>query len=132
MLTRRPFASIPLALLFVVAGVGHFTNADEFAAIVPAFLPWPHLITYVTGVMEIALGVGLLAERSRRASGLLTAAFLVAVFPANINMAVNRITVLGMPDDSLYLYGRLPLQAVLIGWALWVARPVAAAVDPEG
>ncbi|MCO4748367.1 MAG: hypothetical protein KC912_26470, partial [Proteobacteria bacterium] len=94
-------------------------------------LPWPYAITYVTGVMELALGLALLGEPSRRTAGLLTAAFLVAVFPANVNMAVNRIIVLDMPDDPVYLYGRLPLQAVLIGWALWVARPLGDSTDTE-
>lgn len=113
---------VPLAALMVGAGIAHFTADDDFASIVPAALPAPHAIVYVTGVMEVLFGLGLLVERSRRLTALALIAFFVAVFPSNINMAVNRIPAFGASTDPLVLYGRLPFQFVLIGWAWVIAR----------
>lgn len=113
---------VPLAALMVSAGIGHFVFDDDFASIVPAALPAPYAIVYVTGVMEILLGLGLLVDRTRRPTALALIPFLVAVFPANVNMAVNAIPAFGASTDPWLLYGRLPLQLVLIGWAWWVAR----------
>jgi len=48
------------ALFFILAGVAHFISDDKFAAIVPPFLPFPYFIVWVTGLMEIAMGVMLL------------------------------------------------------------------------
>ena len=70
----------------------------------------------VAGLSEIAGGIGLLIPALRRAAAWGLVALLVAVFPANVYMA--------MEQPNLLLWGRLPLQIVLIWWVLWCTRPM--------
>ncbi len=109
---------------FMVAiGVGHFVRPEPFVAIVPAWLPWALALVYVSGAAEIALGFGVLHPRTRPVARWLLVALYVAVYPANINMAVNQIQLPGLPPAPVWaLWARLPLQAVLILWALWCTR----------
>lgn len=111
-----------LAAAFACAGVLHFVRPRMFEAIVPPSLPAPRLLVYVSGVAEVAGGLGLLVPSLRVWAGWGLAALLVAVFPANVYMArqaprFRRIA----PRWALML--RLPLQLVLIAWVLWAARP---------
>lgn len=110
-----------LGALMVFAGVMHFTKTDTFARIVPRFLPYHSALVLISGVFEIALGVGLQITRLRRISALGLIALFVAVFPANINMAVQNMPI-GGRHLPLLLWLRLPLQLVLIAWAWWYAR----------
>jgi uncharacterized membrane protein len=117
-----------LALFMIGIGVLHFTAESFFTQIVPPFLPAPRLLVWLSGVAEIALGIGLIPARFRRWAGYGLVALFVAVFPANIYMAVTNLQIQGMPSDfeqpsQLMLWLRLPLQVVLITWALWVSRP---------
>jgi uncharacterized membrane protein len=106
-----------LAVLMVVAGVMHFVAPVGYARIVPRWLPAPRTLVFVSGVFEVLGGVGLLlpATRSFAAWGLIT--LFVAVFPANVNMAVNRIGFGRKPPPLWLLWARLPLQGVLVAWA---------------
>jgi uncharacterized membrane protein len=117
-----------LAGLMISAGVLHFTAERFFSQIVPPFLPAARLLVWVSGVFEIALGLMLLVPRTRRLAGLGLVALYIAVFPANIYMAVENVQLHGMPSwyeqpSPLALWLRLPLQVVLILWALWVSKP---------
>ncbi|MDB5325285.1 MAG: hypothetical protein JWM57_854 [Phycisphaerales bacterium] len=109
----------------MVAGVLHFARPAMYERIIPPSLPWPAALVYLSGWAEIAGGVGLLIPRLRRAAGLGLVALLIAVFPANIYMAVHadRFADPHLPAWALWL--RLPLQFALIAWVLRVARPVA-------
>ena len=106
-----------LGLLFVAAGVNHFLMPDKYVALVPPYLPWPLALVYLSGVAEVALGVHLLIPRfrSRAAWGLI--ALLIAVFPANLHMALNPEQFPDIPPAALWV--RLPLQGVLVAWAYW-------------
>ena len=110
-----------LAVAMVGVGILHFTRAPSFTNIVPAWLPFPLLLVYVSGVCEV--GLGLLVQRTRRWAGLGLIALYVAVFPANINMALH--PELGGDLPHWALYARLPFQVLFIAWAWWVSR-----VDP--
>jgi uncharacterized membrane protein len=114
---------------FVVAGVTHFTNRDFFTSIVPPYLPWPEMLVYVSGVAEIVIGVMLMVPAASQLAGWAAIALLIAVFPANIHMAMNPQL---YPDVSLpALLIRLPLQGVLIALAYWFTRgTVVAAKSP--
>jgi uncharacterized membrane protein len=112
-----------LAVFMVTAGVLHWVTPDPFVKIVPSFLPYPLALVYISGVFEILGGAGLLIPFVSRAAAWGLIALFIAVFPANINMAVNRIHLDGIPDSPWLLWGRLPLQAVLIAWAWWYTRP---------
>src|SRR5579862_4400230 len=81
---------LSFAMMFV--GVSHFTNPEPFVRIVPKALPSPLALVYVSGFFEFLGGAGLLVPRARRAAAWGLVALYVAVFPANVNMAVNHIS----------------------------------------
>ena len=120
--TLRAVVRIALAAFFAVAGVLHFTMTDAFASIVPPALPYPELIVQVTGAMEIAFAAGLLHPATRRSTGWALAAYLLAVLPANIYMAMERIPLGGRELSDVVLWGRVALQFPLIGVVVWASR----------
>jgi uncharacterized membrane protein len=100
----------------------HFVKTDFYLSIMPPYLRWPLALVYVSGVAEIAGGLGVLPVRTRRWAGLGLAALLLAVMPANVHMAINPEAYATLaPGWALYM--RLPLQLALIGWALWATKP---------
>lgn len=108
-----------LGLGLIVAGVGHFVVHDEFLGQVPGWMPVPSLVVWVTGVMEIALGLAVLAWRDRRREvGWAIAAFLVAVFPGNVHQALAGTDAFGL-DTPAARWTRLVFQPPLILLALW-------------
>ena len=130
-MTRRAHAISRWALtLFMVgAGANHFLSPAPYVGMVPAMLPAPyaaivpawlpaHLaLVYVSGVAEILGGLGLILPATRRLAAWGLIALFIAVFPANLNMAVNHLPLGTQPLPSWALWGRLPLQLVLIWWA---------------
>lgn len=110
-----------LALFFVLAGLNHFRNTDFYVKIMPPYLPWHLFFVYLSGFFEIALGALLLIPRQQRVAAWGLIALLVAVFPANIHMAVH--SELYPAISPAMLWARLPLQGVLIAWAYWYTRP---------
>ena len=111
------------AAFFVFAGVSHFTNRDFFIAIVPPYLPWPELLVYISGVAEILFGGMLMFRQTARLAGWGLIALLIAVFPANLHMAMNSGLYPAISPTALWI--RLPLQGVLIALVYWLARPAA-------
>jgi len=103
--------------LFILTGVLHFAIPKVYARIVPPYIPAPMAMVYASGVAEIVGGVGLMVPRWRRAGGWWTIATLVAVFPANLHMALHPEEFPKVPGGRAALLARLPLQAVFIGWA---------------
>ncbi|GGX65932.1 hypothetical protein GCM10011309_15270 [Litorimonas cladophorae] len=111
------------ALFFVLAGVMHFVKVDDFAAIVPPLLPFPKLIVWVTGLMEIAMGVMLLCPHFRANVGVVLGLFLLAVLPANIYMAMAGIGFDDAVASPAALWGRVAFQFPLIAVIYWCTRP---------
>lgn len=114
---------IILAVCMLVAGALHFIASDPFIRIVPGFLPYPAALVYISGVIEILLGLGLLMPPISQSSAWLLVALFIAVYPANLNMAMNHIHIDGVPDGWWFQAIRLPFQFVLIAWAYWYTRP---------
>ena len=112
-----------LASAMVFVGVKHFTSPEPFVRIVPPLLPAPEVLVAVSGAFEILGGVGLLVPQTRRAAAFGLIALYIAVFPANIYMAVNHIPLGDEPVPAWALWLRLPFQAVFIGLAWWFTRP---------
>ncbi|MFN2479652.1 MAG: hypothetical protein ABR615_10850 [Pseudonocardiaceae bacterium] len=121
---RRPTAATGLVVLLTSTGVLHFAAPASFDTIVPAQLPgaartWTHL----SGVAELLVAALIAVPRTRRFGGLLAALLFVAVFPANVKMAIDWF------DRPVWMralaYGRLPLQIVLVLWAVLVYRGAA-------
>jgi len=107
-----------LVVFFVGAGVYHFVNPDFYIRIMPPYLPWHRELVYLSGIFEVVLGVMVLIPRYLRLAGWGLIALLIAVYPANIHMAVNSHLYPEVPA-SFHLI-RLPLQFVFIAWVWWV------------
>jgi uncharacterized membrane protein len=112
-MTLRLLSRYALALLFVGAGIWHFVHPATYLAIMPPRLPAPLSLVYVSGAFEILGGLGLLPTCTRLLAGWGLLALLVAVFPANVYMALIH--------EQLHIpgwvaWGRLPLQLPLLWW----------------
>jgi uncharacterized membrane protein len=112
-------ARLLLGAFFLVAGSLHFLRPKPYVAIVPDALPRRLEIVYASGVAELAGGALVLPARTRRAAGWWLIATLIAVFPANVNMAVNAERFRSVPPSLLW--ARLPVQGLLIAWVWRVA-----------
>jgi uncharacterized membrane protein len=118
---RSERSPLLLAGLLATAGVAHFATPRPFDALVPRALPGsPRAWTYGSGAVELALAAGIGAPRTRAVAAKAAAAFLVGVFPANVQMAVDwRHRPAPLRTAAL---ARLPLQLPLVLWARGVAR----------
>lgn len=116
MMLLMTVARYALALFFISGGVLHFTASTFFVAIMPPYLPWHLELVYVSGICEILGGVGLLVPFARKVAGIGLIALTVAVFPANVHMALSPEQFDTFP--LWLLYARLPLQ-LAIAWSIW-------------
>ena len=112
-----------LAVAIVIVGITHFTVPDQYARIVPPQLPYPYGLVYLSGFYEILGGIGLLVPPVSQATAWGLIALFIAVYPSNINMAVNMIKIDHIPNSPWVHIIRLPLQAVLIAWAWLYTKP---------
>ena len=106
------------ALALVATGLNHFRDPAMYVSIIPPGFPSPRLLVFISGVAELAGGLGLLVPPLRRAAGWGLILLLVAIFPANIYVALHadrfRLPI-------WFAWVRLPLQGVFIAWVWWVA-----------
>lgn len=117
----RSRSTTGLAALLGLSGVLHFVKPEPYVRIVPRQLPRKKELVYVSGVAEVVCAVGLLHPRTRRVAGLASAGLLAAIFPANVQMAVD-LNRKGSPKAKAIGFGRLPLQLPLIRAALKASR----------
>ncbi len=113
---RRIFAA-----LFIVAGALHFIKPQTYEAMMPPWIPMHAESVAVSGVAEIVGGLALIPDRTARIGGLWLIALLVAVFPANVHMAVNPDQIRGLDETGIPNWAfwlRLPLQP-LVMWLIW-------------
>lgn len=110
-----------LALLFVVAGLNHFINMPFYLRIMPPYLPWHLFLVCLSGLIEIALGILLLTPAFTRLAAWGLVALLIAVFPANLHMALNSELFAEYRPFMLWL--RLPFQLVLVALCYWYTLP---------
>ncbi len=110
-----------LGAAFILAGANHFLHPALYVRIMPPYLPWHVFLVGLSGVCEAGLGALLLfpAFTCLAAWGLI--ALLVAVFPANLHMALHAGEFAEFSRVALWV--RLPVQALLIGWVYWHTRP---------
>src|SRR4051812_16852687 len=103
-----------LGLTFLVGGTLHFLRPRAYESIMPRYLPKHRELVFASGVAEIAGGAGVLHRRTARPAGWWLIATLVAIFPANVEMAVHAERFRRIPKPLLW--ARLPLQGALIAW----------------
>jgi uncharacterized membrane protein len=119
----KRIALFGLVVFFTGVGVLHFIDPDSFVAIMPAYLPWHLELVYLSGVFEIGLGLGVLVPKLRVWAGYGLVVLLVAVYPANINMALNAEPFIADGVSLGFIYARLPFQFLFMAWAIWATRP---------
>lgn len=127
--TRRASVSaLSLAAFLLIAGVAHFVAPRAYLRIIPRFLGDPAFWVRWSGVAEVVCAVSVAHPRTRRSGALAALVVFVAVFPANVQMALDG----GIPGEpfplgsSAVAWARLPLQLPLIWWAWRVNRSSAA------
>lgn len=108
-----------LSICFALFAVGHFTMTDSLVQMLPAWIPSRDDLVSTTGLLEVAIVVGLLVPQSRRIAGWAAAAALILFSPANIYAAMNAVGPGGHQWGPAYLLVRLPLQLLLLAWTYW-------------
>ena len=117
------FSRVLLGLLFAVSGALHFLFPNTYERIMPPYLPLHRELVYLSGAFDIAGGLGLLDQRTRRISGLGLILLLVAVWPANVQMLLDARATREPLWWVALLWARLPVQLVLIAWVWRASRP---------
>lgn len=112
-----------MGAFYVFAGANHFLSPDFYVQIMPPYLPWHLELVWLSGIAEIVCGIGVLFPQTRVMAAWATIALLVAVFPANIHVAVNDVPMVGAEAGGGILnWVRLPFQGLFIAWAWWYTR----------
>ncbi|HEY7877365.1 MAG: hypothetical protein ACHQTF_02360 [Gemmatimonadales bacterium] len=117
---RWAFSPAGIAILFIGAGIRHFVRPAPYAGIVPYMLPHPLVLVYVSGLAELAGGIGVLFPQVRVLAGRGLILLLIAVFPANVQMLVSARAAHAPHWFEAILWVRLPVQGLLIAW-VWRA-----------
>lgn len=112
-----------LGLLFIIAGALHFGATGVYERIMPPYLPLHRELVYLSGVLEVAGGIGLFAERTRSVAGIGLVLLLVAVWPANLQMLLDARAGGKPPWWEALLWARPPLQMVLTAWVWHASHP---------
>ena len=117
-----------MAAFYVFGGFNHLMNPDFYVAIMPPGLPNPEWLNVLAGLAEIVLGIYVLEPRVRVLAAWGIIALLVAIFPANVWVAMENFGSDGPgTGNAVFNYVRLPFQALFIAWAWWYTRPDAEA-----
>ena len=118
----RKLSLFGISVFFIYFGIDHFINPEFYLSIMPPIFPLHLEAVYLSGLFEILGGVGVLIARTRSIAGWGLLALLIAVYPANIYMA---LTPEAFPDITLFaLYFRLALQFLFFYWAYSITRPI--------
>lgn len=112
-----------LAAFYVAAGLNHFRDPEFYLPMMPPFLPWHRELVWLSGVAEVGLGLAVLVPALRRAAAWGLVALLLAVFPANLYVALENVPLGGRAEGlGVWNWVRLPFQALLIAWAWLYTR----------
>jgi uncharacterized membrane protein len=123
---KKETLRVILAVCLLLSGLLHFLTPEPFIKIVPDALAYPHSLVYISGLLEIIFAIGLLIPNVSRVAAWGLVVLFIAVYPANLNMAVNQIQLDGIPNSPWFQAFRLPFQFVLMAWAWWYTKPTSA------
>jgi uncharacterized membrane protein len=112
--------SLIVSSFFALGGIAHFVSADFFVAMMPDYLPYHWELVIISGVFEIMGAIALQIPKTREFASYGLMLLCVAVFPANLNMALNANQFPDIPLVMLYL--RLPFQLLIIWFIWWSAK----------
>ena len=110
------------AISYIAVGIYHFVNPDFFMAIMPPYLPLHLELVYLSGFFEIALGLLLVYPKTQALAAWGLILLLIAVFPANIHLAMSAEAQAALKTTEAVAIGRLPFQLVFLGLAYWFTR----------
>ncbi len=116
-LNRRRYACWGLGLTFIFFFIGHMMKTQGMVEMLPPWMPLRIELIYITGVLELAIGIALFIPRFQRRAAQLSIVVFVVFFPANIYAATSSIGLGGHQCGPVYLWIRAPLQILLIVWA---------------
>ena len=126
MSTRKRVLLWVMAAVYALSGFNHLMNPQMYINIMPPGLPEPGWLNVIAGLAEIVLAVYVLEPKTRVYAAWGIVALLIAVFPANLHVAIDNIDIAtGQPgaESSAAAWIRLPFQALLIAWAWWYTWP---------
>ena len=118
-LTLSLMGKIAMAIMLLFAGSSHFFKTQEMVQMMPDFLPYQIQLVYFTGAMEIAFAIALLVPRYSKWTSIALILFFLAILPANIIGSIKKVHLGGMESGPSYLYFRIPLQFLFMGWAYY-------------
>ena len=113
---------VAMSVMLIFTGIGHFLFPEGMALMLPGFIPFKKEVIYLTGVIEMAAAAGLLIPRLRTATAWLLIIFFIAILPANIHAAIHHVNLRTASFDGSglnYLWLRVPLQILFIGWVYY-------------
>jgi uncharacterized membrane protein len=98
----------------------HFLQPGAYLPMMPPYLPWHVALIYLSGLAEVLVGIGVLIPGTRRLAAWGAILLLIAIFPANVHIAIYDVPVFGAAEGAgIFNWIRLPFQGVLIFWAWW-------------
>ncbi|NHE57629.1 DoxX family protein [Cyclobacterium plantarum] len=110
---------IAMCVMLIFTAIGHFAFTKGMEMMIPDFIPFKTEVVYLTGLMEIILGIGLLFPSTRVYSAWILIIFFMLILPANIKAAIENIDIQKASFDGpglSYLWFRIPMQILLIIW----------------
>ena len=108
-----------MSIMLFFTAIAHFAFNEGMAMMLPPFVPYKKLIVYITGLIEILAGIGLLIKPYRHTISFLLIIFFIAILPANIYAAIKKVNYEKgnySGSDLKYLWFRIPLQIFFIEW----------------
>ncbi len=113
-----------MGIFYIFAGINHFRDPGFYMPMMPPYLPWHGELVFLSGVAEVLVGIGVLISGPRRLAAWATIALLIAIFPANLHIALHNVPLAGAREGAgVWNWVRLPFQGVLIAWAWWYTWP---------
>ena len=120
---------ILLGLFFIIGGAAHFASPDPYIKMMPPYIPFHLAMVYLSGVVEIAGGVLVLIPATQRIGGWVLMLTLLAIFPANVHMAINGVQPFPFEISQAGAWGRLPVQGLFWAWVWWTCLAKSAPSD---
>lgn len=116
-MNARTISRYILAAFFIFAGANHFRIPELYLTMMPPWLPAHELLNNISGIAEIAGGIGILINKTRKLAAIGLILLLIAIFPANIHLAINGWAETDIP--KWILITRLPFQLLFIAWVIF-------------
>jgi uncharacterized membrane protein len=120
----KKYASWGLGLAFIFFFIGHMLKTDGMVEMLPTWLPFRTTLIYLTGVLELLVGIALFKSSFQSIAAKAAIIIFVVFFPANIYAALNSVGLGGHQWGPVYLLIRTPLQIILIAWAYFLCIKV--------